>query len=180
MTSLSKRTIPLATGLLTALLCAAGCEDASLAQEQGAPGTISADVAPAESPSQAQVAGSVGDGSDIDVSGLDCYKLTAHAPGNLTQPYAVGAARDSYVNFTFKAPWTGVAYAKVFRPIIGNKQAIHHWLLYQDSLPGGGPNAITPSSGAHPGSQLLNGWAPSDGQNVEVVVKSFQFTPANP
>jgi hypothetical protein len=25
---------------------------------------------------------------------------------------------------------------------------------------------------------LLNGWAPSDGQNVEVVVKSFQFVPA--
>jgi hypothetical protein len=27
---------------------------------------------------------------------------------------------------------------------------------------------------------LLNGWAPSDGQNVEVVVKSFQFAPADP
>ena len=27
---------------------------------------------------------------------------------------------------------------------------------------------------------LLNGWAPSDSQNVEVIIKSFQFFPANP
>jgi hypothetical protein len=27
---------------------------------------------------------------------------------------------------------------------------------------------------------LLNGWAPSDGQNVEVIIKSFQFVPTNP
>jgi hypothetical protein len=27
---------------------------------------------------------------------------------------------------------------------------------------------------------LLNGWSPSDNQNVEVIVKSFQFEPANP
>jgi hypothetical protein len=27
---------------------------------------------------------------------------------------------------------------------------------------------------------LLNGWAPSDSQNVEVIIKSFQFVPANP
>src|SRR3989304_9255564 len=27
---------------------------------------------------------------------------------------------------------------------------------------------------------LLNGWAPSNSQNVEVIIKSFQFAPATP
>ncbi|MET0284945.1 MAG: hypothetical protein ABW352_10755 [Polyangiales bacterium] len=89
---------------------------------------------------------------------LECYKMVAHS-GNGTGKYRVGAARDAYFNMTFKAPWTGVAYGIQINPIIDNDKVIHHWLLFQDDVPGRN-NAIASSVGAHPAGQLLHGWAP--------------------
>jgi mono/diheme cytochrome c family protein len=99
----------------------------------------------------------VADGSGLSTEGLDCFKLTAFGGGTNMQ-YKVGNAVDKYVNFTFKAPWTGTAYGIRFIPIIGNKKALHHFLLFQDSsnkAPGS-----SGSSGAHPDGQLVYGWAP--------------------
>jgi hypothetical protein len=89
---------------------------------------------------------------------LDCYKLLAHN-GDLKTPYKVGVATDQYLNFVFAAPWQGTAYAVVIRPVIDNTKVIHHWLLFQDNTPGT-PSGAMAGSGAHPGGQLLHGWAP--------------------
>lgn len=89
---------------------------------------------------------------------LECFKLVAH-DGSLEGQYAVGIASDAYFNFTFAAPWKSVAYGISFKPIIDNSDVIHHWLLFQDDVPGV-PGAIISSIGAHPAGQLLTGWAP--------------------
>jgi mono/diheme cytochrome c family protein len=89
---------------------------------------------------------------------LECYKFLAHS-GNGTGKFNVGAARDAYFNMTFKAQWKGTAYGIRISPIIDNDKVIHHWLLFQDDLPGT-PNGIASSVGAHPAGQLLHGWAP--------------------
>jgi hypothetical protein len=90
---------------------------------------------------------------------LDCFTMTAHN-GDFKTPYAVGAARDAYFNFTFAAPWkTGTVYGITVGPVIDNIKAIHHWLLFQDDVPGV-PGGAQSSIGAHPAGQLLYGWAP--------------------
>jgi Copper type II ascorbate-dependent monooxygenase, C-terminal domain len=95
---------------------------------------------------------------------LECYKFTAHN-GDFKTPYAVGAARDAYFNFTFKAAWKGTAYGVTVGPVIDNMQAIHHWLLFQDDVPGI-PGGAQSSIGAHPAGQLLYGWAPG-GEKID-------------
>jgi cytochrome c5 len=89
---------------------------------------------------------------------LECFKIVAHN-GDLKSQFMVGSAADAYFNFTFAAPWKSLAYGISFKPIIDNEKVIHHWLLFQDDVPGV-PNSITPSVGAHPVGQLLAGWAP--------------------
>ncbi|MDB4976061.1 MAG: hypothetical protein JWN48_4402 [Myxococcaceae bacterium] len=89
---------------------------------------------------------------------LTCYKITAHN-GDFKTPYKVGVAKDSYVAFTFVAPWPETAYGIVINSVIDNKKALHHWLLFQDLVPGAG-GAIVPEIGAHPSGQLLAAWAP--------------------
>jgi hypothetical protein len=129
--------------------------------DEGAPaGAACGASAPSEGPATPTTPdGVVRDGTEpINREGLECYTLTAHN-GDLKTPYAVGAARDAYFNFTFKAPWKGMAYGVIFRPIIDNKSVIHHWLLFQDT-PAGKPGPAVPSIGAHPAGQLLAGWAP--------------------
>jgi hypothetical protein len=91
-------------------------------------------------------------------TGLDCYKLLARG-SDLKSPYKVGVASDAYFNFVFAAPWQGTAYGIVIRPVIDNTKVIHHWLLFQDQKTGT-PSGATAGSGAHPGGQLLHGWAP--------------------
>jgi hypothetical protein len=98
------------------------------------------------------------DKNDIDTSGLDCYKLLSHS-GDLKSKYKVGAAKDAYFNVVFAAPWKGTAYGLVLKPVIDNKAVIHHWLLFEDDQKGT-PSGPVASSGAHPGGQLLHGWAP--------------------
>ncbi|MET0282860.1 MAG: hypothetical protein ABW352_00250, partial [Polyangiales bacterium] len=89
---------------------------------------------------------------------LECFTMTAHN-GDFKTPYNVGAARDAYFNFTFAAPWKGTVYGITIGPVIDNMKAIHHWLLFQDDLPGV-PGGAQGSIGAHPAGQLLYGWAP--------------------
>jgi hypothetical protein len=96
----------------------------------------------------------------IDTTGLDCYKLTAYSKsGDQTKPYEVGVARDYYVTFGFKAPWTGTAYGVVVKPIIDNMNAIHHWLLYDENVGSPGTTPVH-SSGVHSSGSLVYGWAP--------------------
>jgi hypothetical protein len=105
------------------------------------------------------------DGDDLDTTGLECFKLTAHAPGDFDAPYAVGVARDTYINFSFKAPWQGAGYGMVMRPLIDNDQVIHHWLLFQEAS-GVTDGEIAESSGTHPTGDLVYGWAPG-GKGVD-------------
>lgn len=88
---------------------------------------------------------------------LTCYKLLSN--DGRGGKFAVGVARDAYFNVVLAAPWKGTVYARVISPVIDNMKAIHHWLLFQDSTPGV-PAAPVSSSGAHPGGQLMFGWAP--------------------
>jgi hypothetical protein len=100
-----------------------------------------------------------GDDAPVDTTGLDCYAFRAHAPDDKTARYAVGAARDAYVNFEFTAPWEGVAYGIVARPLIDNAQVLHHWLLFQQGS-GIVDGRVADSSGVHPEAELVHGWAP--------------------
>jgi hypothetical protein len=97
------------------------------------------------------------DPASIDVTGLECHKFLAHAPGSKTTKYKVGAALDAYVNFGFQAPWRGTFYLKVIKPVIDNSRALHHWLLYREQVQDG---SVTSTIGQHSGGELLNGWAP--------------------
>jgi hypothetical protein len=96
-------------------------------------------------------------GSDVDVSGLDCYKFLAHAEGDKNAKFKVGSAVDAYYNFGFQAPWTGTVYGVVVRPVIDNAKVLHHWLLYRESIADG---AILRTIGNHGGGELIHGWAP--------------------
>jgi hypothetical protein len=99
----------------------------------------------------------VKDPNDIDVSGLECYKLLAHAPGSKSAKYKVGAAVDRYTNFGFQAPWQGMLYGLVTKPVIDNSRALHHWLLYREPVQDG---SIQETIGQHAGGEMINGWAP--------------------
>lgn len=102
----------------------------------------------------------LGDKNNIDTTGLKCQKFLAHGGGaNDTSKFKVGIQRDGYFNFTFVPPWKQTVYGVVARPITDNTKVLHHWLLFQDNVPGVATGAVR-SSGAHPGGQLLHGWAP--------------------
>jgi hypothetical protein len=93
----------------------------------------------------------------IDTSDLKCEKFLAH-DGNKGK-FKVGVQRDGYFNFTFVPSWKQTVYGMVVRPVIDNKPILHHWLLFQDNVPGTATGGIK-SIGAHPAGQLLHGWAP--------------------
>jgi hypothetical protein len=101
----------------------------------------------------------------IDTTELECHKLLAHAPDSKSTPYAVGMARDAYVNFSFTAPWQGTAYGIVIRPVIDNAQVLHHWLLFQSNT-AVADGTVAGSNGTHPDGELVHGWAPG-GQHVD-------------
>ncbi|HKU38834.1 MAG TPA: hypothetical protein VJR89_11825, partial [Polyangiales bacterium] len=90
---------------------------------------------------------------------VTCHEFRAHAPSAKTDKYKVGLATDAYFNFTFNAPWKGTQYAKSFRAKVDNKAVLHHFLLFKDGAKGT-DGAVGPSSGTHPGGQLVHGWAP--------------------
>jgi hypothetical protein len=119
--------------------------------------------APASTESCAPVAVATPDGgtpvdpASIDTTGLDCYKMLAHAQGDKKAKYPVGTAVDKYMFFGFQAPWQGTVYAKLIRPVIDNTRALHHWLLYKENVADG---SIQETIGQHNGGELIHGWAP--------------------
>lgn len=97
---------------------------------------------------------------------LECYELRAHAAGDLAAPFGVSTQPDLYMNFEFAAPWDGMVYARSYRSIIDNVPVVHHWLLYKNE--GGqqfSDGQVSTSFGAHPGGQLVHGWAPGASDN---------------
>jgi hypothetical protein len=90
---------------------------------------------------------------------MKCYKFLTHAPGDMNAPYSHGPGEE-YVNFTFKAPWTGTVYTRAHKLSVGDAPILHHWLLYIDSTPGADGGVQGGSTGIHPSSNLLHAWAP--------------------
>lgn len=90
--------------------------------------------------------------------GLTCYKLLAHN-GDGHTPLKVGIALDTYYAYVFEPPWKATGYGMLIRPVVDNKKALHHWLLFQDNVPGV-PTGAVPQIGAHPTGQLMAVWAP--------------------
>jgi hypothetical protein len=97
------------------------------------------------------------DPSEIDTTGLECYRLLAHAQGDKSAKFKIGAAVDAYYFFGFQAPWTGTVYGIVVRPVIDNPAVLHHWLLYKEQVEDG---SIQKTIGQHTGGELIHGWAP--------------------
>jgi hypothetical protein len=89
---------------------------------------------------------------------MKCYQFHAHDVSNVSAPFSVSTTPDLYTNFSFKAPWNGMQYARSFRVMIDNVQVIHHWLLYKGME--GTDGGVAASPGAHPGGELVSGWAP--------------------
>jgi hypothetical protein len=117
---------------------------------QGAPASTEACAA-------APDAGTPDDIYKVDTTGLECYQFLAHAQGDKKAKFKVGAVTDAYYNFGFQAPWTGLVYGIVVRPIIDNAKAIHHWLIYRENVADG---SIAKTIGQHPNGELIHGWAP--------------------
>jgi hypothetical protein len=90
---------------------------------------------------------------------MKCYKFLTHAQGNKDMPYQHGPGEE-YVNFTFKAPWTGTVYTRAHKIVLGDAPILHHWLLYIDPSPGPDGGISGNSTGIHPSSNLLHAWAP--------------------
>jgi mono/diheme cytochrome c family protein len=135
--------------------------------DKGAPGSsvASCSEAPEPTPTPTRDAGVPVDEVPDDTSyreptdeELECHRLLAHNGDNKT-PMKVGVADDAYFAFVFAAPWKETAYGTVIRPIVDNKKALHHWLLFQDLAPGV-PGGAVPQIGAHPTGQLIAAWAP--------------------
>jgi Copper type II ascorbate-dependent monooxygenase, C-terminal domain/Copper type II ascorbate-dependent monooxygenase, N-terminal domain len=92
---------------------------------------------------------------------MECYNLVAFANGNKTKKFSVpGAATDMYVNFYYKAPWTGARYTRSVEVITDNKAVIHHWLLFNNRSPGSDGTAVEALGTHGSDEELLYGWAP--------------------
>ena len=92
---------------------------------------------------------------------MKCYKFLTHARGNFDAPYVQGAG-EQYVNFTYKAPWTGTAYMRAIKIAVGKAPALHHWLLFKDATakPDGQVSEVGLLGVHTDGAELLYGWAP--------------------
>jgi hypothetical protein len=121
---------------------------------QGAPASTE-NCAPAQPTGDGGVAPV--DPTKIDTTGLDCYKMLAHAPGDKNAKFKVGSAVDKYMFFGFNAPWQGTVYGKVVKPVTDNGKALHHWLLYKENVADG---SVEETIGQHNGGELIHGWAP--------------------
>mgnify|MGYP003428907982 CR=1 FL=1 len=91
---------------------------------------------------------------------MKCYQFLTHAQGDKDAPYTQGQG-EQYVNFSFKAPWTGTQYLRAIKLVnVDNAPVLHHWLLFKDTTMKQ-DGAVMTSSGAHTdGAVLLHGWAP--------------------
>jgi mono/diheme cytochrome c family protein len=95
-----------------------------------------------------------------DADGVECYPFVTYQPGaaDKATPYRVGTATDQYMGFGFKPPWQGTRFVRSFRSIIDNEQVLHHWILFEE--PSAQDGSVSEIVGAHPGGQMLHGWAP--------------------
>lgn len=95
-----------------------------------------------------------------DEDGIECYPFVTYQPGGADKstPYRVGTAVDQYMGFGFRPPWEGTRYVRAFRSVIDNEQVLHHWILFEE--PSVADGSVTEILGAHPGGQMLHGWAP--------------------
>jgi hypothetical protein len=93
---------------------------------------------------------------------MKCYRFLAHAAGDMTKPYMQGAGEE-YVDFSFKAPWTGTVYSRSIKLVLDpDSKVLHHWLLFKDTS-AKTDGAVQPVGllGLHTdGAILLHGWAP--------------------
>jgi len=95
------------------------------------------------------------DPTDPDVT---CYDIKARNSSGAK--FSVPNTPDLYHCFSYAPPWgTDKVHLVSWRPIIDNRQVIHHWLLYNEN------SAVTDKTdadcaGAHPNAQLVVGWAP--------------------
>ena len=98
---------------------------------------------------------------EYDDPEMTCHKFLTHARGDLDAPYMQGPG-EQYVNFTFKAPWTGTAYLRAVKIAVAeDAPAMHHWLLFKDTrMKTHGQVDEVGLLGVHPDSELLYGWAP--------------------
>jgi hypothetical protein len=96
---------------------------------------------------------------EYDDPEMKCYKFLTHAQGDKDAPYMHGPGEE-YVNFSFKAPWTGTVYTRAHKLAVGDAPILHHWLLYVDQRPGVDGGISGNSTGIHPSSNLLHAWAP--------------------
>jgi hypothetical protein len=97
----------------------------------------------------------IADPTDPDVT---CYNITARDAKKAK--FTVPNTPDIYHCFSYAPPWgSSKVHLVSWRPIIDNKQVIHHWILYNEST------AVTDGAdadclGAHPAAQMTAGWAP--------------------
>jgi len=98
-----------------------------------------------------------GDGQ-LNEDGYECYRILSRDADGASK-LKVGVALDAYYMLVVNAPWPETLYGVTIKPIIDNKRVLHHWLLYQDNVPGV-PTPPLLQIGAHPTGQLLMGWAP--------------------
>ena len=98
------------------------------------------------------------DPPDPKGDGITCYDIKARdSSGN---KFSVPTTPDLYHCFHYAPPWGSQKVHLIsWKPLIDNKQVIHHWLLYNEST------AVTDKTdvdcvGAHPSAQLTAGWAP--------------------
>jgi hypothetical protein len=91
---------------------------------------------------------------------LHCERLTAHAPGDRTQPYPVPYQPDHYVRFTFKLPQPGTEYARSFQPVISQAIALHHMKLYESH--GEVPEGVEIVRDTRSALRLVYSWSPGD------------------
>lgn len=90
---------------------------------------------------------------------MTCHKFLTHARGDKTKPWMQGRG-EQYINFDFKAPWTGTQYMRAAKISNDpNSTVIHHWLLFKLSGPVTDGAANT-GSGIHPSATLVHAWGP--------------------
>lgn len=134
---------------------AAGCETVPI--DSGA--TATAGTGAIENPNPIPAEGPVVPDPSLEED-VVCYEtFRAHASGSMDEPYFVGTATDRYMQFEFNSPWQGSQWIRSVRSKLDNLPVVHHWLLYKlgaATVDG----RVGPSPGAHPGAELVHGWAP--------------------
>ncbi|MET0341130.1 MAG: hypothetical protein ABW252_09010 [Polyangiales bacterium] len=146
--------------------CATDAIDADVEGQDSQAETATADSAPTVLAQAASSGKAHNTEIKYDDPNLKCYKLTGfNSAANKAAKYNVPAgARDFYVAFNVKAPWSGTQYIRSFKSIIDNSKVLHHWLLFRQL--NATPEGVTPNAvGVHPDGEMLYGWAPG-GDNM--------------